>query len=314
MEFKHTSVLLHETIDNLAPQSGGTYVDATFGGGGHAIYLLSKLDKGNLIGFDQDQYAIDTAQSNFAAFLREDSQPRLQLVHNNFSHLKEELAKLGISGIDGIYYDLGVSSPQLDQAERGFSYRFDARLDMRMDQSQDFDAYQLVNQYDQKQLADVLYRYGDEKFSRQIARKIVERRRVKPIETTFELVEIIKEAIPAAARRSGGHPAKKSFQAIRVEVNHELDVLRASLEEAISLLNPGGRISVITFQSLEDKIVKQTFKKYSEVEIPRGMPVVPEGIKPTLRLVNRKPITASEEELAENNRSHSAKLRVAEKL
>ncbi|GHN14956.1 hypothetical protein NRIC0767_12170 [Lactobacillus delbrueckii subsp. allosunkii] len=209
---------------------------------------------------------------------------------------------------------MGVSSPQLDQAERGFSYRFDARLDMRMDQSQDFDAYQLVNQYDQKQLADVLYRYGDEKFSRQIARKIVERRRAKPIETTFELVEIIKEAIPAAARRSGGHPAKKSFQAIRVEVNHELDVLRASLEEAISLLNPGGRISVITFQSLEDKIVKQTFKKYSEVEIPRGMPVVPEGIKPTLRLVNRKPITASEEELAENNRSHSAKLRVAEKL
>lgn len=211
MEFKHTSVLLHETIDNLAPQSGGTYVDATFGGGGHARYLLSKLDKGNLIGFDQDQYAIDNAQSNFAAFLKEDSQPRLQLVHNNFSHLKEELAKLGISGIDGIYYDLGVSSPQLDQAERGFSYRFDARLDMRMDQSQDFDAYQLVNQYDQKQLADVLYRYGDEKFSRQIARKIVERRRGKPIETTFELVEIIKEAIPAAARRSGGHPAKKSF-------------------------------------------------------------------------------------------------------
>lgn len=314
MEFKHTSVLLHETIDNLAPQSGGTYVDATFGGGGHARYLLSKLDKGNLIGFDQDQYAIDTAQSNFAAFLKEASQPRLQLVHNNFSHLKEELAKLGISGIDGIYYDLGVSSPQLDQAERGFSYRFDARLDMRMDQSQDFDAYQLVNQYDQKQLADVLYRYGDEKFSRQIARKIVERRRGKPIETTFELVEIIKEAIPAAARRSGGHPAKKSFQAIRVEVNHELDVLQASLEEAIGLLNPGGRISVITFQSLEDKIVKKTFKKYSEVEIPRGMPVVPEGIKPTLRLVNRKPITASEEELAENNRSHSAKLRVAEKL
>lgn len=314
MEFKHTSVLLHETIDNLAPQSGGTYVDATFGGGGHARYLLSKLDKGNLIGFDQDQYAIDTAQSNFAAFLKEDSQPRLQLVHNNFSHLKEELAKLGISGIDGIYYDLGVSSPQLDQAERGFSYRFDARLDMRMDQSQDFDAYQLVNQYDQKQLADVLYRYGDEKFSRQIARKIVERRRGKPIETTFELVEIIKEAIPAAARRSGGHPAKKSFQAIRVEVNHELDALQASLEEAIGLLNPGGRISVITFQSLEDKIVKKTFKKYSEVEIPRGMPVVPEGIKPTLRLVNRKPITASEEELAENNRSHSAKLRVAEKL
>ncbi|CCK84367.1 Ribosomal RNA small subunit methyltransferase H [Lactobacillus equicursoris 66c] len=314
MEFKHTSVLLHETIDNLKVHDGGLYVDATFGGGGHARYLLSQLKEGTLVGFDQDEYAIKTAQGNFADFLQADSQPRLELVHNNFSHLTEELEKLGHGPIDGIYYDLGVSSPQLDQAERGFSYRFDARLDMRMDQSQDFDAYQLVNQYSQKQLADVLYRYGDEKFSRQIARKIVEKRQIKPIETTFELVDIIKEAIPAAVRRTGGHPAKKSFQAIRVEVNHELDVLQASLEEAIKLLAPGGRISVITFQSLEDKIVKKTFKKYSEVEIPRGMPVVPEGMKPALKLVTRKPITASAEELEHNNRSHSAKLRVAEKL
>ena len=314
MEFKHTSVLLHETIDNLKVHDGGLYVDATFGGGGHARYLLSQLKEGTLVGFDQDEYAIKTAQGNFADFLQADSQSRLELVHNNFSHLTEELEKLGHGPIDGIYYDLGVSSPQLDQAERGFSYRFDARLDMRMDQSQDFDAYQLVNQYSQKQLADVLYRYGDEKFSRQIARKIVEKRQIKPIETTFELVDIIKEAIPAAVRRTGGHPAKKSFQAIRVEVNHELDVLQASLEEAIKLLAPGGRISVITFQSLEDKIVKKTFKKYSEVEIPRGMPVVPEGMKPALKLVTRKPITASAEELEHNNRSHSAKLRVAEKL
>lgn len=314
MEFKHTSVLLHETIDNLKVHDGGLYVDATFGGGGHARYLLSQLKEGTLVGFDQDEYAIKMAQGNFAGFLQADSQPRLELVHNNFSHLTEELEKLGHGPIDGIYYDLGVSSPQLDQAERGFSYRFDARLDMRMDQSQDFDAYQLVNQYSQKQLADVLYRYGDEKFSRQIARKIVEKRQIKPIETTFELVDIIKEAIPAAVRRTGGHPAKKSFQAIRVEVNHELDVLQASLEEAIKLLAPGGRISVITFQSLEDKIVKKTFKKYSEVEIPRGMPVVPEGMKPALKLVTRKPITASAEELEHNNRSHSAKLRVAEKL
>lgn len=314
MEFKHTSVLLHETIDNLKVHDGGLYVDATFGGGGHARYLLSQLKEGTLVGFDQDEYAIKTAQGNFADFLQADSQPRLELVHNNFSHLTEELEKLGHGPIDGIYYDLGVSSPQLDQAERGFSYRFDARLDMRMDQSQDFDAYQLVNQYSQKQLADVLYRYGDEKFSRQIARKIVEKRQIKPIETTFELVDIIKEAIPAAVRRTGGHPAKKSFQAIRVEVNHELDVLQASLEEAIKLLAPGGRISVITFQSLEDKIVKKTFKKYSEVEIPRGMPVVPEGMKPALKLVTRKPITASAEELEHNNRSHSAKLRIAEKL
>lgn len=314
MEFKHTSVLLHETIDNLKVHDGGLYVDATFGGGGHARYLLSQLKEGTLVGFDQDEYAIKMAQGNFAGFLQADSQPRLELVHNNFSHLTEELEKLGHGPIDGIYYDLGVSSPQLDQAERGFSYRFDARLDMRMDQSQDFDAYQLVNQYSQKQLADVLYRYGDERFSRQIARKIVEKRQIKPIETTFELVDIIKEAIPAAVRRTGGHPAKKSFQAIRVEVNHELDVLQASLEEAIKLLAPGGRISVITFQSLEDKIVKKTFKKYSEVEIPRGMPVVPEGMKPALKLVTRKPITASAEELEHNNRSHSAKLRVAEKL
>ena len=315
MEFKHTSVLLHETIENLNPQNGGLYVDATFGGGGHAKYLLSKLENGTLIGFDQDDYAIKSAQLNFASLLNPNSDPRLVLVHDNFSHLKKNLVELGYqNGIDGIYYDLGVSSPQFDQAGRGFSYRFDARLDMRMDQSQSFDAYQLVNNYSQKELADILYKFGDEKYSRQIARKIVERRQNRPIETTFELVEVIKEAIPAFARRTGGHPAKKTFQALRVAVNHELDVLQESLEEAIELLKPGGRISVITFQSDEDKIVKNIFKKYSEVEVPRGMPMIPDNMKPTLRLVNRKPIVASKEELENNNRSHSAKLRVAEKL
>ncbi|WP_278956521.1 16S rRNA (cytosine(1402)-N(4))-methyltransferase RsmH [Lactobacillus apis] len=315
MEFKHTSVLLHETIENLNPQNGGLYVDATFGGGGHAKYLLSKLKNGTLIGFDQDEYAIKSAQLNFASLLNPNSDPRLELVHDNFSHLKKNLVELGYqNGIDGIYYDLGVSSPQFDQAGRGFSYRFDARLDMRMDQSQSFDAYQLVNNYSQKELADILYKFGDEKYSRQIARKIVERRQNRPIETTFELVEVIKEAIPAFARRTGGHPAKKTFQALRVAVNHELDVLQESLEEAIELLKPGGRISVITFQSDEDKIVKNIFKKYSEVEVPRGMPMIPDSMKPTLRLVNRKPIVASKEELENNNRSHSAKLRVAEKL
>ena len=315
MEFKHTSVLLHETIENLNPQNGGLYVDATFGGGGHAKYLLSKLENGTLIGFDQDEYAIKSAQLNFASLLDPNSDPKLQLVHDNFSHLKKNLVELGYqNGIDGIYYDLGVSSPQFDQAGRGFSYRFDARLDMRMDQSQSLDAYQLVNNSSQKELADILYKFGDEKYSRQIARKIVERRQNKPIETTFELVEIIKEAIPAFARRTGGHPAKKTFQALRVAVNHELDVLRESLEEAIELLKPGGRISVITFQSDEDKIVKNIFRKYSEVEVPRGMPMIPDSMKPTLRLVNRKPIVASKEELENNNRSHSAKLRVAEKL
>ncbi|MBD5431542.1 16S rRNA (cytosine(1402)-N(4))-methyltransferase RsmH [Lactobacillus agrestimuris] len=315
MEFKHTSVLLHETIDNLKPKDGGLYVDATFGGGGHAKYLLSKINSGTLIGFDQDEYAIKAAELNFADLLRDDSSPRLKLVHDNFSHLESNLVKLGYSdGIDGIYYDLGVSSPQFDQADRGFSYRYDARLDMRMDQSQSLDAYELVNTLDQKDLANILYKFGDEKYSRQIARKIVEKRKVKPIETTFELVDIIKEAIPAFARRTGGHPAKKSFQALRVAVNHELEVLQESLEEAIKALRPGGRISVITFQSDEDKIVKKIFKKYSEVEVPRGMPIIPDDLKPTLRLVNRKPITASTTELEDNNRSHSAKLRVAEKI
>lgn len=315
MEFKHTSVLLHETIDNLKPKDGGLYVDATFGGGGHAKYLLSKINSGTLIGFDQDEYAINAAKLNFADLLAEDSDPKLKLVHDNFSHLKEDLVKLGYSdGIDGIYYDLGVSSPQFDQADRGFSYRYNARLDMRMDQSQELDAYQLVNNSSQKELANILYKYGDEKFSRQIAREIIERRREKPIETTFDLVDVIKAAIPAYARRTGGHPAKKSFQALRVAVNHELEVLQTSLEEAIALLKPKGRINVITFQSDEDKIVKRIFKKYSEVEVPRGIPVIPDDLKPTLRLVNRKPITASTVELESNNRSHSAKLRVAEKI
>ena len=277
--------------------------------------MLSKLHTGTLIGFDQDEYAIHAAKLNFADLLQEDSNPRLQLVHDNFSHLKEDLVKLGYSnGIDGIYYDLGVSSPQFDQADRGFSYRYNARLDMRMDQSQELDAYQIVNQRSQIELANILYKYGDEKFSRQIAHRIVEKRKEKPIETTFELVDIIKDAIPAFARRTGGHPAKKSFQALRVAVNHELEVLQISLEEAIKLLKPHGRISVITFQSDEDKIVKRIFKKYSEVDLPRGMPVIPDNLKPTLRLVNRKPITASASELENNNRSHSAKLRVAEKI
>ncbi|MBD5432606.1 MAG: 16S rRNA (cytosine(1402)-N(4))-methyltransferase RsmH [Lactobacillus sp.] len=315
MEFKHYSVLLHETIRNLNLKENGLYVDATFGGGGHARYLLNQLDKGTLVGFDQDDYAIKAAKLNFADNLAVGSEPRLELVHDNFSNLKDDLVKLGFSdGIDGIYYDLGVSSPQFDQPERGFSYRYNARLDMRMNRDQELDAYTIVNTWGQKELSDILYQYGDEKYSRQIARKIVEKRREHPIVTTYDLVEIIKEAIPAFARRTGGHPAKKTFQAIRVAVNNELDVLRKSLEESIKLLRPGGRICVITFQSHEDKIVKSIFKKYSEVEIPRGMPMAPADAKPLLRLVSRKPIVADSEELKENNRSHSAKLRVAEKL
>lgn len=313
-EFEHTSVLLHETIDNLAPKDGGIYVDCTFGGGGHAAYLLSKLTNGTVIGFDQDSYAISAAQEKFQTNLREDHQPHLQLVKANFSQLAPELAKLGIDGVDGIYYDLGVSSPQFDQPERGFSYRFDAKLDMRMDRDQRLSAYEIVNEWDFNELVRILYRYGDEKFAKQIARQIEKARAIAPIETTFQLSDLIKAAIPAYARRTGGHPAKKSFQAIRIAVNNELGVLSESLEAAIKLLKPGGRISVITFQSDEDRIVKQLFKKYSEVDLPRGLPVIPDDLKPLLKLVNRKPILATEEELANNKRSHSAKLRVAEKI
>ena len=315
MEFKHKSVLLHETIDNLNPQDNRVYVDATFGGGGHAEYLFSQIDHGTIIGFDQDEYAIEMAQKKFKRELSGTENKKLILVHDNFSHLKKNLDRLGYKdGIDGIYYDLGVSSPQLDQGERGFSYRFDARLDMRMNQEQELDAYTIVNTWSQKEISDVLYQYGDEKFSRQIARKIIEERKNHPIETTYQLVDIIKAAIPAAVRRTGGHPAKKSFQALRVAVNRELDVLKESLQEAIEVLKPQGRISVITFQSHEYKIVKKIFKKDSEVEIPRGMPMAPEESKPILKLISRKPIVANKEELEENNRSHSAKLRVAEKL
>ncbi|MCI1290043.1 MAG: 16S rRNA (cytosine(1402)-N(4))-methyltransferase RsmH [Lactobacillus sp.] len=315
MEFKHTSVLLNETIDNLKARDGGIYVDATFGGGGHAHYLLSKLAQGNVIGFDQDEYAISAAKTNFADQLQAASQPRLWLVHDNFSNLQEDLVQLGFtSGIDGIYYDLGVSSPQFDQAERGFSYRFNSRLDMRMNQAQALDAYQIVNTWSQSDLARILYQYGGEKFARQIARKIVLTRQEKPIVTTFDLVACIKDAIPAAARRHGGHPAKKSFQAIRVAVNDELGVLERSLTEAISLLRPGGRICVISFESNEDKIVKKLFKANSEIQLPRGMPAIPAEMKPTLRLVTHKPIIAQESELTRNYRSHSAKLRVAEKV
>ncbi len=273
-EFEHTSVLLHETIDNLAPKDGGIYVDCTFGGGGHAAYLLSKLTNGTVIGFDQDSYAISAAQEKFQTNLREDHQPHLQLVKANFSQLAPELAKLGIDGVDGIYYDLGVSSPQFDQPERGFSYRFDAKLDMRMDRDQRLSAYEIVNEWDFNELVRILYRYGDEKFAKQIARQIEKARAIAPIETTFQLSDLIKAAIPAYARRTGGHPAKKSFQAIRIAVNNELGVLSESLEAAIKLLKPGGRISVITFQSDEDRIVKQLFKKYSEVDLPRGLPVI----------------------------------------
>ncbi|AQP54416.1 16S rRNA (cytosine(1402)-N(4))-methyltransferase [Vagococcus penaei] len=312
--FKHTTVLLKETVDGLAIKPNGTYVDCTLGGAGHSDYLLSQLnEEGHLYAFDQDSEAIKHAKVKLASYIEKDM---VTFIPANFRYLQVELLKYDVHHVDGILYDLGVSSPQLDEAERGFSYHQDAPLDMRMDQTAPLTARDVVNDYDYHKLVKIFYRYGEEKFSKQIARLIEKKRETEPIETTGQLVEIIKEAIPAPARRKGGHPAKRIFQAIRIEVNSELDVINESLEQAIDLLNADGRLSVITFHSLEDKIVKNIFKEYSQAhpDLPPGLPIIPDEYQPILKLVNRKPILASEAELAENNRSRSAKLRIAEKI
>jgi 16S rRNA (cytosine1402-N4)-methyltransferase len=254
--FEHVTVLLKETVDGLNIKPNGVYVDCTLGGAGHSQYLLSQLSKeGHLYAFDQDEKAIKHA----SAFLeKEVNEGKVTFIRSNFRHLQEKLAEHGVTEIDGILYDLGVSSPQLDEGERGFSYHQDAPLDMRMDQSASLSAYEVINEYSYEQLVKIFFRYGEEKFSKQIARLIEKKRIDKKIETTGELVEIIKEGIPAPARRKGGHPAKRIFQAVRIEVNSELEVIGESIEQAIELLNDEGRISVITFHSLEDKIVKNT--------------------------------------------------------
>ncbi|SES63216.1 16S rRNA (cytosine1402-N4)-methyltransferase [Enterococcus malodoratus] len=312
-DFQHTTVLLHETVDGLAIKPNGIYVDCTLGGAGHSEYLLSQLNaNGHLYAFDQDQNAIDNAKIRLAKYVSEN---QVTFVKANFRELTTELNSLGVTEVDGILYDLGVSSPQLDEAERGFSYHQDAPLDMRMDQDAPLSAYQVVNEYSYHELIKIFFRYGQEKFSKQIARLIERRREEKPIETTGELVDVIKEAIPAPARRKGGHPAKRVFQAIRIAVNDELGAIESSLEQAIDLLKIEGRVSVITFHSLEDRIVKTMFKEFSTPkDMPPGLPVVPEEFQPVLTLVNRKPIIPSEEELHDNNRARSAKLRIAEKV
>lgn len=309
--FDHTTVLLRETVDGLNIQPNGIYVDCTLGGAGHSEYLASQLGaEGRLICFDQDIIAINNAKKRLAPYIE-----RVTFIHANFRNLKDELAAIGIEQVDGILYDLGVSSPQLDTPERGFSYHNDAKLDMRMDQRSQLSAYEVVNDWAYEDLVRIFFRYGEEKFSKQIARKIEAAREQKPIETTAELVELIKEGIPAAARRKGGHPAKRVFQAIRIAVNDELGAAEQSLTEAIETIKVGGRISVITFHSLEDRLCKTIFKEASSLpELPPNLPIVPEHLKPILRLVNRKPILPSEEELAVNNRARSAKLRIAEKL
>ena len=312
MEFKHETVLLHETVDGLDIKPDGVYVDCTLGGAGHAQYLLDQLGpQGHLYAFDQDMTAINNAKLKLADYVEKG---QVTFIHQNFRHLKQALEDLGIGQVDGIYYDLGVSSPQLDVAERGFSYGQEARLDMRMNQEQALSAYEVVNEWPYEDLVHILYRYGEEKFAKRIARAIEERRAQRPIETTTELAEIVKMAIPAATRRTGGHPAKRSFQAIRIAVNDELGAVEDSLEQALTLLKPEGRVSVITFHSLEDRLVKQLFKEVSQgPEVPRGLPVLPGQMQAPFGLVNRKPIVASPEELEANNRSRSAKLRILRK-
>lgn len=309
--FKHTTVLLEETVDGLNIKPDGTYVDCTLGGAGHSELILSKLsERGKLYAFDQDDIAIANAKEKLASY-----GDRLTIIKSNFLYLQEELEKLGVTEVDGILYDLGVSSPQLDTPERGFSYHHDAPLDMRMDQDAPLSAYDVINEWPYEKLVKIFFQYGEEKFSKQIARKIEAARETKAIETTAELVELIKDAIPAPARRKGGHPAKRVFQAVRIAVNDELGVFEKSLEQAIDLLAVGGRISVITFHSLEDRICKVTFKKASETpQLPPGLPIIPEEFQPKLKLVTRKPILPSDEELEFNNRARSAKLRIAEKL
>ena len=312
--FKHTTVLLKETVSGLAPHDNGIYVDATFGGGGHTRELLSRFSGGRVIAFDQDERALKNGQKLLAEDSSFQDASRVTLVKANFRAMRGELAKLNIQRVDGIMYDLGVSSPQLDEQHRGFSYRLEAPLDMRMNQEQALTADQVVNEWSFQDLRRIIDRYGEERFAKQIARAIERQRAIQPIQTTTELAEIIKNAIPAATRRTGGHPAKRTFQAIRIAVNDELGALQDSLDEAVDLLAVGGRLSVITFQSLEDRIVKQTMKKNAEIDVPAGLPIIPPELQPKLNLVNRKPITPSETELAENHRAHSAKLRIAEKM
>lgn len=312
-EFKHITVLLNEAVDGLNIKPDGTYVDCTLGGGGHSGLILSKLsENGKLYSFDQDITAINFNKDKFE---EENELGKINFIKSNFRNISEELNKRNILGVDGILYDLGVSSPQFDNADRGFSYNYDAPLDMRMDQSQSLTARDVVNDWSYEQLVRIFFRYGEEKFAKSIARRIEKVRQQTPIETTGQLVDLIKEAIPAKARRKGGHPAKKTFQAIRIAVNDELGALEESLEQALDLLNPGGRISVITFQSLEDRLVKVMFKqKTSLPELPPGLPVIPNSQKVEYKLITRKPIVPSEDEITHNNRAHSAKLRIIEKL
>lgn len=304
---RHKSVLLYESVEGLNIKKDGIYVDATLGFGGHSLEILKRIDKGFLYAFDQDSEAIMYSKERLAAF------NNFKIIKSNFANMKECLLKEGINKVDGILFDIGVSSMQLDEDYRGFSYHNDARLDMRMDTDSDFSAYELVNNYSYQDLVRILREYGEEKYASSIAKNIVKAREDKNIETTSELVEIIKRSMPMKELRNG-HPARKSFQAIRIEVNHELEVLENGLEQAIDLLNVGGRLCIITFHSLEDRIAKNIFRKYSEVDSKfKKLPYIPEEYMPKIKIIS-KGIVPSEEELDNNNRARSARLRIIEKI
>lgn len=310
MGFSHYSVLLKETIEYLNIDPDGIYVDGTLGGGGHALEVVKRLSgKGRFFGIDQDDAAIEAAGARLSEYTH-----KITLIRSNYCNAKEALSKEGIEKVDGIVLDLGVSSYQLDTLERGFSYKYDTELDMRMDRRQAFSARDIINGYSEMELYRIIRDYGEDQFAKNIAKHIVAARAVKPVETTGELNEIIKAAIPAKMRQKG-HPSKKTFQAVRIECNHELDVLKNSLEDMMEMLNPGGRLCIITFHSLEDRIVKSAFRKQENpCTCPPEFPVCVCGRKPRGKVITKKPVLPSEEELEQNSRSKSAKLRVFEKI
>ncbi len=312
MEFEHIPVLLNECIEGLNIKPDGIYVDCTLGGAGHSSEIAARLSpKGRLIGIDQDIEALSAAKKRLAPY------DNVVYVHNNFSEIKKIAEDLSLysSGVDGFLLDIGVSSHQLDEADRGFSYNYDAPLDMRMDQRKPLSAHTVVNTYSLEDLTRIIRDYGEERWAKRIAEFIVSERQIKPIETTFELVSVIKKAVPKAARAEGHHPAKRTFQAIRIEVNGELDILESSLRTMVDLLKSGGRLCIITFHSLEDRIVKNTFRELENpCTCPRDFPVCVCGKKPVVKIITRKPVVAGDEELKLNRRSHSAKLRIVEKL
>lgn len=310
-EFKHISVLLEESVEMLDVKPNGIYADGTLGGGGHSELICSKLgDDGVLLGIDRDTTAIAAATERLAEY-----GGKVKTVHDNFANIKRILKEQEIDGLDGAILDLGVSSPQLDKAERGFSYNADARIDMRMNRDDALSAYEVVNEYSEEELARIIFKYGEERFARQIAREIVRAREGKNIETTFELSELIKRAYPAKARFADKHPAKRTFQAIRIEVNRELELLEGAIRDFVEVLKPGGVLAIISFHSLEDRIVKQTFASLAEGCVcPKDFPICVCGKKPLVKILNRKPVVSGTVELERNMRAHSAKLRAVKKI